>query len=104
VGYDETSFDELKSSIKQTIAFLKRIKPKQLRDKQTTPLPIFFDSSLGLAAEPHAARITVPDFFFHVTTAYCILRHNGVPLSKGDFLGAHGAQPLKKAKKPSAAT
>jgi uncharacterized protein len=37
----------------------------------------------------------VPDFFFHVTTAYCILRHNGVPLGKMDFLGPHQAERLK---------
>ena len=98
VGYDETNFAELKSSIKQTIAYLRAIKAKQFRDKEGTPLPIFFDASLGLPPQAHAARITLPDFFFHVTTAYCILRHNGVPLSKGDFLGPHGAQPLKKAK------
>jgi uncharacterized protein len=99
VGYDETNFAELKSSIKQTINYLKAIKPKQFRDKENAPLPVFFDPSLGLPAGAHAARISVPDFFFHVTTAYCILRHNGVPLSKGDFLGAHGAGPLKKTRK-----
>jgi hypothetical protein len=60
-------------------------------------LPVFFDEKLGLPADLHAARITVPDFFFHVTTAYCILRHSGVPLGKGDFLGPHDAKPLKQA-------
>jgi hypothetical protein len=99
VGYDETNFAELKSSIKQTIDYLKAIKAKQFREKESTPLPTFFDPSLGLAPDAHAARITLPDFFFHVTTAYCILRHNGVPLSKWDFIGAHGAEPLKKTKK-----
>ena len=33
-------------------------------------------------------RFALPNFFFHVTTAYDILRHNGVPLSKTDYLGA----------------
>jgi hypothetical protein len=97
VGYDETNFEELKSSIKRTIGYLKAIKPERFLDKQNA-LPVFFDPKLGLPPQAHAARIALPDFFFHVTTAYCILRHNGVPLSKGDFLGAHGAQPLKKAK------
>jgi hypothetical protein len=97
VGYDETNFDELKDSIKRTISYLKAIKPKQFAGKESA-LPIFLDPKLGLPPVPHAARITLPDFFFHVTTAYCILRHNGVPLSKSEFLGAHGAQPLKAAK------
>jgi uncharacterized protein len=99
VGYDERNLAELKESIKKTIAYLKAIKPKQFRDKESTPLPLFLDESAGLPPLEYAARIVVPDFFFHVTTAYCILRHNGVPLSKGDYLGAHGGQPLKKAKK-----
>jgi hypothetical protein len=98
VGYDESNLEDLKESIKKTIAYLKAIKPEQFRDKQGAVLPIFFDESLGLPPLEHAARITVPDFYFHVTTAYGILRHSGVPLSKSDFLGAHGAQPLKKAK------
>jgi hypothetical protein len=99
VGYDETNFAELKSSIKQTISYLKAIGPDQFRGRERAPLPVFFDPSQGLAADVHAARIALPDFFFHVTAAYCILRHSGVPLSKGDFLGAHGARPLKSAKK-----
>jgi hypothetical protein len=99
VGYDETNFDELKISIKRTIAYLKSIKARDLHGKDSTPLPLFFDPSLGLPAQAHAARIMVPDFFFHVTVAYCILRHNGVPLSKADFFGPHGAEPLKKARK-----
>jgi hypothetical protein len=98
VGYDESNFAELKESIRKTIAYLKTIKPKHFHNKESAALPIFFDESLGLPPLEHAARVMVPDFFFHVTTAYCILRHNGVPLGKNDFLGAHGAQPLKKAK------
>ena len=99
VGYDETNFAQLKDSIKRTINYLKAIKPDQFRGKETLLLPVFFNPSLGLAANAHAARIALPDFFFHVTAAYCILRHSGVPLSKSDFLGAHGARPLTSAKK-----
>jgi hypothetical protein len=96
VGYDESNLAELKESIKKTIAYLKAIKPEQFRGKDSGLLPIFIDESLGLPPLEHAARIMVPDFFFHVTTAYCILRHIGVPLGKNDFLGAHGARPIKK--------
>lgn len=95
VGYDETDLDELKSSIGLTVKYLQRIKASGFREREHEVLPVFFDPNLGLPADAQAARITVPDFFFHVTTAYCILRHSGVPLEKADFLGPHDAQTLK---------
>jgi hypothetical protein len=94
VGYDETNLGELKSSIDQTVRYLQRIKVGGFREREHEVLPVFFDPNLGLPADIHAARVTVPDFFFHVTTAYCILRHEGVPLDKADFLGPHSAQAL----------
>lgn len=99
VGYDEANFADLKNSLKRTIAYLKAIKAQRFTGKESEVLPVFIDPATGLPAQAYAARIIVPDFFFHVTTAYCILRHNGVALSKADFLGSHGAQPLKKVKK-----
>jgi hypothetical protein len=95
VGYDETNLTELKSSISRTIKYLHAIKASRFLGHEHRILPIFFDAKLGLPADAHAARVTVPDFFFHVTTAYCILRHSGVPLEKADFLGPHHAEPLK---------
>ena len=50
-------------------------------------VPIFFDGSQGLPAETYSAHMIMPDFYFHLTIAYAILRHNGVPLGKGDFIG-----------------
>lgn len=95
VGYDETNLAELKSSITRTIEYLRTIKASSFRAREHAMLSVFFDPELGLPADAHAARVTVPDFFFHLTTAYCILRHNGVPLEKADFLGPQDAEPLK---------
>jgi uncharacterized protein len=99
VGYDETSLEELKASIETTIDYLEAITPNEFRGKERQALPMFFDDSLGLPPQEHAARVMLPDFFFHVTTAYCILRHKGVPLGKFDFLGPHGAEKIKKSGK-----
>jgi len=99
VGYDETTFADLKTSIKQTIAFLRSIKPEQFRERENTPLPLFFDPTRGLLAEAHANSMTLPDFYFHATVAYAILRHNGVPLGKADFIGPLNAVPFKKKKR-----
>ena len=41
----------------------------------------------SVRGDTYTNRIAVPNFYFHVTTAYAILRHNGVPLGKLDFLG-----------------
>ena len=97
VGYDEASLKDLEASIRTTIDYLKAIGPGQFRGKEGDALPIFFDESLGLPPQEHAARVMLPDFFFHVTAAYCILRHKGVPLGKFDFLGRHGAEKIGKA-------
>ena len=98
VGYDEASFADLKASVKLTIAYLRAIKPQRFASAGAPLLPLFFDSARGLDPEAHASRLTVPDFFFHVTIAYAILRHNGVPLGKSDFLGPLDALPMKKGK------
>jgi hypothetical protein len=94
VGYDETNFAELKASIASTIEYLQNLNAKQFEGREKSPLPLFFDSSKGLAAEAYADRLTLPNFFFHVSMAYAILRHNGVPLGKADFLGTLGAVPM----------
>jgi len=96
VGYDEANLADLKASLKQTVAYLRAIKPQRFADRGDALLPLFFDASHGLDAEAHANRLTLPDFFFHVTAAYAILRHNGVPLGKSDFLGPLGAVPIGK--------
>ncbi len=99
VGYDETTFAELKASIKQTIGYLRTVKPQHFKARANALLPLFFDPSRGLPADAHAARMTLPDFYFHATVAYAILRHSGVPLGKADFLGSLKAVPIKGKKK-----
>ena len=94
VGYDEASLEDLKASIATTIDYLRAIDPQRFRGKEAQALPVFFDDTLGLPPQELAARVMLPDFFFHVTTAYCILRHKGVPLGKFDFLGPHGAKKI----------
>ena len=50
-------------------------------------VPLFYDDAEGMTAVDYAAAVTLPDFHFHMAIAYAILRHNGVPLGKADFLG-----------------
>lgn len=80
VGYDEKTLDEIKTSFKQTLKYLRSIKPDRFEGQEQRLLPLFFDASKGLPADALAQRLTLPDFFFHTTVAYAILRHIGVPL------------------------
>jgi hypothetical protein len=98
VGYDEKTLAELKASLKRTIGYLRAAEPVRFAGRENEPLPLFFDGSIGLPGEAHSTRLTLPDFFFHVTVAYSILRHSGVPLGKADFIGPLGARPLAKKK------
>src|SRR5262245_30113310 len=99
VGYDEATCADLKNSIKQTTCFLRSVKPSQLSGRDDEPLVLFFDPSKGMPAKAYAAEMILPDFYFHATVAYAILRHNGVPLGKVDFMGALNMVPLKKKKR-----
>ena len=87
IGYEEKSFAEVQASIDQAIAYLRSVPPARMDERAQLVVPIFFDGSQGLAAETYAAHMIMPDFYFHLTIAYAILRHNGVPLGKGDFIG-----------------
>jgi hypothetical protein len=87
VGYDESTWEQLRESIDTTANYLASIRPADVAAKAEIVVPIFFDDSRGLAAQDYAATVIVPDFYFHMTVAYAILRHNGVKLGKRDFLG-----------------
>lgn len=84
----EATFDDLKARIAKTIAYVEEFKPDQFAGAETRSVTMkmrgedkTFD---GLT---YLANIVLPNFFFHVTTAYDILRHNGVELGKKDFVG-----------------
>jgi hypothetical protein len=96
VGYDEKTLADLKTSIAKTIAYLRKVKPAHFAAHGASPVPLFFDPSQGLPPANHIARFTLPNFFFHATVAYAILRHNGVPLGKADYIGPLGTRKLKK--------
>ena len=84
----ETTFADLKARIAKTLAFLAAIKPEQLIGSEDKDIvlnfgPVKFEYK-GLDYLLNFASFNV---FFHVTTAYGILRHNGLDLGKRDFIG-----------------
>ena len=94
VGYEEVSFDDVHASLKTATSYLKAIPASRLAERAQRVVPVFFDGTKGMPAEDYAASVAIPDFYFHLSIAYAILRHNGVPLAKKDFIGHYRSVPL----------
>jgi hypothetical protein len=84
----ERTFDELKARIARTIEYVSGFGEQQFEgaDEREVVLKIR-DRTLTYRGLPYLAHVALPNFFFHVVTAYDILRHNGVELGKRDFIG-----------------
>ena len=87
----EQSFADLQARIAKTLAFIDSLSPQQYDGSDTREI-------VTQAGTPKEKRFTgqsyllnygLPHFFFHVTTAYAILRHNGVELGKKDYVGTY---------------
>jgi len=84
----ENSLPELKERIRKTLDYVNSVprdKVDGCEDKDIT-FPAGRDVTRTLKGEAYLLNVAFPNMFFHVTTAYAILRHNGVELGKGDYL------------------
>jgi uncharacterized protein len=71
------------------VAFLRTIQPAQLDGSESRPIDLKFRSvSSTLRGDAYLFQVLLPNFFFHVATAHNILRHNGLPIGKKDYLGS----------------
>jgi hypothetical protein len=87
----ERSFAELYARINKTTAYLDAITETQLAGAETRRIELKLrDYNPVFTGTSYLLGFALPNFFFHVTTAYDILRHKGVPLSKRDFLRLQG--------------
>jgi hypothetical protein len=85
---NEASIAELKARIQKTLDYLATVPASAVdgtEDKEVT-FPVGRDKTRTMTAQAYLLTWTLPNFFFHVTTAYAILRHNGVDLGKTDYL------------------
>lgn len=86
---NEASFEELKERIKKTIDFLKGLKPAQIDGSEAREISFPIGGKpRSFQGQTYLLHWALPNFFFHATTAYDLLRHNGVEVGKRDFLGA----------------
>ena len=84
----ETSFAELQERIAKTIAFIESIPADRVDGSEDRQIDLKAGGrELSFRGQPYLLSFVLPNFFFHVTTAYAILRHQGVKLEKRDFLG-----------------
>ena len=85
----EASFGELRDRVRKTLDFVQSVPAAQVdgSDERDVTVPRR-DGPLTLKGEVYLKTFVLPNFFFHVTTAYALLRHNGVDVGKMDYLGA----------------
>jgi len=84
----ETTFDELQTRIAKTIAFLDSFRADQIDGSEAREIALqLHETKLEFKGQQYLLNWVLPSFYFHVTTAYNILRHNGVDIGKRDFLG-----------------
>jgi uncharacterized protein len=84
----EASFPDLLARIRKTVAYLETLKPAQIDGTEDKTVSWQTRSSTkSMQGLPFLTNHVLPNLYFHVTTAYNILRHNGVELGKMDYLG-----------------
>jgi len=84
----DNSFAEMKTRIDKTVDFLKTLSPAQLDGKEDTQVTITQGGQpRNFRAQTYLYHLAMPNFYFHITTAYNILRQLGVNIGKRDFMG-----------------
>lgn len=83
----EKTFADLQTRIKSTMAYLEGFSAKDFKDSATMKITQPRWEGKYLTGEEFAVQHMLPNFYFHIATAYAILRHNGVDVGKKDYLG-----------------
>ena len=86
---DEKTIDELRQRVRKTIDYLQSIPVAQIDGSDAREISVPRRAgAITMTGEAYLKSFALPNFFFHVTTTYALLRHYGVGLGKADFLGA----------------
>ncbi len=92
-AYEDTeqSFAELQQRILKTLGLINALRAAQLDGSEVKEIVLRpgTPKEKKLSVEDYALKYGMPQFFFHVTTAYNLLRHNGVEIGKKDFMGSY---------------
>jgi hypothetical protein len=83
----EQTIGELRARIQKTVAFVESVKESQYAGASERKVSLSWAPGKVMAGSDYLLQMTIPNAYFHLTTAYSILRHNGVEVGKMDFLG-----------------
>jgi len=85
---NETTFSELQARIAKTKAFIESVSASQIDGSEERKITLKFGSKeLSFLGQAYLLDFVLPNFHFHLTTTYAILRHNGVEIGKKDYTG-----------------
>ncbi|MGH8193807.1 MAG: DUF1993 domain-containing protein [Woeseiaceae bacterium] len=85
---DEVTFGDVHARIRKALNYLSTFKPEQFEGAEDKAIEMKLPNrTLNFSGRDYVLGFVLPNFYFHVTTAYNILRHNGVAVGKQDFLG-----------------
>lgn len=89
---EETTFEQLRQRVADTIAYLRSVPADKLDGAEARTITLSFgEFKPEFRGDAYLLTFALPNFYFHVTTAYDILRHAGVPIGKLDYLGPYPA-------------
>ncbi|MES2888316.1 MAG: DUF1993 domain-containing protein [Pseudomonadota bacterium] len=85
----EASVADLQARIQRTLAYIQSVAAERVVGSETrdVQVPMRGRAALAFKGDAYLQHFVLPNFFFHLTTVYALLRHNGVELGKADFLG-----------------
>lgn len=83
----ESTFAELRTRLESTITFLESFFEGDFTDAGTAEIRISYFPGVHMVGEDYVVCYALPNFFFHVVTAYAILRNHGFDVGKGDYMG-----------------
>jgi hypothetical protein len=85
---EEKSFPELQHRIGKTVEYLKSFRPEQFEGAEARTVTLKFpNGAMTFTGADYLTGFAIPNFYFHVTAAYAILRHEGIAIGKMDYLG-----------------
>jgi hypothetical protein len=87
----EKSFADLDGLLAQTMGFLETVNPSRFEGSETKEIVLRpgTPKEKKLSGQAYLSNYGLPQFLFHVTSAYALLRHNGLPIGKRDFMGVY---------------
>lgn len=91
---DEATIGELRERLKSTLAYFDGLSEADFEGSEDKLLPVPFAKEMGARGGDFLRQFSLPNFYFHLTHVYAILRHNGVPIGKHAFIGDMSLEKL----------